>query len=73
MCVELKRSLMSLMEIDRVLTALPDGGKGAFPLEDMWFLGEPWTSPHFPVILLLPLLNCAVKRTNTNAGIRKRK
>jgi len=70
-CVELKRSLMSLIDIDRKLTALPVGWKGWTPLEAMWFLGKPWTLPHFPVMLLLPLLKRAVKRTNTNAGRRK--
>jgi hypothetical protein len=72
MCVELKRSLMSLIDIDRRLTVLPVAGKGIRSLEDMWFLGKPWTLPHFPVMSLLPFYNRAVKRTNTNAGIAKR-
>jgi hypothetical protein len=63
---------MSLIEIDRRLTGLPAEGKGRASLEAMWFLGKPWTAPHFPVMLLLPFLNRAVKRTNTNAGTAKR-
>jgi hypothetical protein len=46
--------LMSLIDIDRRLTALPAAGKGGRSLEAMWFLGKPWTLPHFPVMLLIP-------------------
>jgi hypothetical protein len=60
------------MDIDRRLTDLLVAGKGFRALEAMWFLGKPWTLPHFPVMLLIPFLNRAVKRTNTNAGTAKR-
>ena len=51
------------MEYDRDLTdtAGEQGGARLPPL--LWFLGEPWTAPQFPVVIvILSLYRRAVKR-----------